>query len=131
MRASAHLVSASTVRRPGDPALLWLPSSLSTGTTGAEGTLGGLVEQVAAIFASTSAPALTTGRALFVYDPVLLASHSPDKDHAERWLEGAACHGCLFLAECACEWFNCYLDRALVFPVLGCPSDLAFFRERP
>ena len=63
-------------------------------------------------------------------DPVC-ASHSPADDHAERLLEGAACHGCLFIAECSCERFNGFLDRALVFPTLGHDPALAFFATRP
>lgn len=63
-------------------------------------------------------------------DPVC-ASHSPADDHAERHLEGAACHGCLFIAEPSCEQFNQYLDRALVVPTIGHPPELAFFRVRP
>ena len=38
-------------------------------------------------------------------DPVC-ARHSPERDLEERYLEGAACHGCLFIAECSCERFN-------------------------
>ena len=48
------------------------------------------------------------------------------EDPGERYLEGAACHGCLFIAECACERFNRYLDRALVIPTLQ-TNDAAFF----
>jgi hypothetical protein len=50
---------------------------------------------------------------------------------AERHLEGAACHGCLFIAESSCEWFNRRLDRALVVPTIGHPAGLAFFATRP
>jgi hypothetical protein len=44
----------------------------------------------------------------------------------ERWLHGAACHGCALVAEPSCEMRNDYLDRALVVPVLGV-ADAAFF----
>ena len=101
---------------------------LSTGTSGSEGTLGGLVEQGRQIRAHLQR-AFDLGR-LCSNDPVC-ATHSPEKDHAERFLEGAACHGCLFVAECSCERFNRYLDRALVVPALGHPADLAFFSARP
>jgi hypothetical protein len=101
---------------------------LSTGTTGTEGTLGGLVEQGRQLRAHLRR-AFDLGR-LCSNDPVC-ASHSPEGDHAERYLEGAACHGCLFLAECSCERFNRYLDRALVVPALGHPAALAFFGQRP
>jgi len=101
---------------------------LSTGTTGTEGTLGGLVEQGRQI-RSHLERAFDLGR-LCSNDPVC-ATHSPENDHAERFLEGAACHGCLFIAECSCERFNRYLDRALVVPAIGHSSDLAFFGKRP
>lgn len=101
---------------------------LSTGTSGAEGTLGGLVEEGRQIREHLQR-AFDLGR-LCSNDPVC-STHSPEKDHAERFLEGAACHGCLFVAECSCERFNRYLDRALVVPALGHPADLAFFSVRP
>jgi hypothetical protein len=111
-----------------DQALPMAAILLSTGTPGSEGTLGGLVEQ---------GPVLVEhlGRAfdmaeLCANDP-LCAAHDPNGDHAERFLEGAACHGCLYVAEPACERFNRYLDRALVVPTLGHDRDLAFFQERP
>jgi MrfA Zn-binding domain len=101
---------------------------LSTGSSGSEGTLGGLVEQGRDL-------RLHLRRAydlgvLCSNDPVC-AGHSPEKDYAERYLEGAACHGCLYIAECSCERFNRYLDRALVVPTIGHDPALAFFSERP
>jgi hypothetical protein len=101
---------------------------LSTGTSGAEGTLGGLVQQGRRIQEHLGR-AFDLGR-LCSSDPVC-ASHSPADDPAERFLEGAACHGCLFVAESSCERYNRYLDRALVVPCLGHPPGLAFFPERP
>jgi hypothetical protein len=101
---------------------------LSTGTSGSEGTLGGLVEQ-GRVLREHLRRAFDLGE-LCSNDPVC-AGHSPEGDPAERWLEGAACHGCLFVAECSCEWFNRRLDRALVVPTIGHPSDLAFFAKRP
>ena len=44
----------------------------------------------------------------------------------ERWLHGAACHGCALIAETSCEMRNEYLDRALVAPALH-SSEAAFF----
>jgi hypothetical protein len=101
---------------------------LTTGSAGSEGTLGGLVEQGRNL-------ELHLRRAydlgvLCSNDPVC-ADHSPREDHAERYLEGAACHGCLYIAECSCERFNRYLDRALVVPTIGHDPRLAFFAERP
>jgi hypothetical protein len=101
---------------------------LSTGSTGTEGTLGGLVGQGRHLGGHLR-HAFDLG-VLCSYDPVC-ASHSPADDPAERHLEGAACHGCLFIAECSCERFNRYLDRALVVPTIGHDQALAFFSERP
>ena len=39
-----------------------------------------------------------------------------------RCLHGAACHGCLLIAETSCEMRNDFLDRALVVPTLGVPG---------
>jgi hypothetical protein len=89
---------------------------ISTGTTGAEGTLGGLVEQGRELEHHLRR-AVELGQ-LCSHDPVC-AAHSPADDKAERHLEGAACHGCLFIAECSCERFNQYLDRALAVPTIG------------
>jgi hypothetical protein len=98
-----------------------------TGTSGAEGTLGGVVEQGRHI-ARHLRRAYDMGT-LCSNDPVC-AHHSPD-DPSCRYLEGAACHGCLFVAEPACERFNRYLDRGLVVPTLGHKPELAFLSERP
>lgn len=100
---------------------------ISTGTPGSEGTLGGLVEQGRRM-RSHLERAIEMGR-LCSNDPVC-AAHSPAEDFAERYREGAACHGCLFVAECSCERFNQYLDRALVVPVIGV-EDASFFGTWP
>ncbi|MEQ9324751.1 MAG: DUF1998 domain-containing protein, partial [Polyangiaceae bacterium] len=99
---------------------------LYTGTVGSEGTLGGLVEQGPRLHEHL-ARALRAG-SLCSNDP-LCGSHSPKGDLSDRLLEGAACHGCLFISESSCERFNRYLDRALVVPVVGQSPDLAFFDE--
>jgi len=60
-------------------------------------------------------------------DPVC-AGHRPDSGHEERFLAGAACHGCLLVSEPSCENRNDFLDRALVVPtVLGGGAE--FFAE--
>lgn len=102
---------------------------IMTGSSGAEGTLGGLVEQGRRIEAHLKR-ACNMGR-LCSNDPVC-ASHEPQdgkKDPTERYLEGAACHGCLYVAEPSCERFNGYLDRAFVVPTMGNDPSLAFFGE--
>ncbi|MBX3270383.1 MAG: DUF1998 domain-containing protein [Sandaracinaceae bacterium] len=133
--------SASAIREriycgpsASDPSTPMAAILLSTGTSGTEGTLGGLVEQGRRIREHLER-AYDLGR-LCANDPVC-AGHSPEEDPTERYLEGAACHGCLFVAECSCEWFNRYLDRALVVPTVGrLPSaegepGIAFFGARP
>ncbi len=101
---------------------------LSTGTTGSEGTLGGLVEEGRRVRHHLR-EAYDLGR-LCSNDPVC-AAHDPAAPASDRRLEGAACHGCLYIAECSCERFNRYLDRALVVPTIGNDPAIAFFQERP
>lgn len=97
---------------------------LSTGSAGSEGTLGGLVEEGRRL-GEHLRRALDLG-SLCANDPVC-GGHEPAGDYAERFLEGAACHGCLFIAEPSCERFNRFLDRALVVPTLGQDARLAYF----
>jgi len=100
-----------------------------TGSSGSEGTLGGLIEQGRRI--NHHLRRAYNLAALCSNDPVC-ASHEPgENDHTERFLEGAACHGCLYIAEPSCEKFNSYLDRALVVPVIGKDPALAFFGACP
>lgn len=101
---------------------------LGTGTTGSEGTLGGLVEEGRNLRHHLR-EAWDLGR-LCSNDPVC-AAHDPEHASSERRSEGAACHGCLYIAECSCEWFNRFLDRALLVPTIGNNPELAFFKERP
>ena len=84
---------------------------LYTGTPDAEGTLGGLV-QVGRRLDHHLRGAIRMGR-LCSNDPVC-ANHQPDNRQEERFLNGAACHGCLLIAEPSCERRNEFLDRALV-----------------
>ena len=96
---------------------------LYTGTPDAEGTLGGLVQQARHI-EDHLADALRMG-ALCSNDPIC-AQHEPGGSMEQRWLHGAACHGCTLISETSCEMRNDYLDRALVVPVLGL-EEAAFF----
>jgi hypothetical protein len=93
----------------------------------AEGTLGGLVQQ--ARYIEDHLQQALRMSALCSNDPVC-AQHVPGKSLENRWLHGAACHGCSLVAETSCEMRNDYLDRALVVPVLGVP-DAAFFQAVP
>lgn len=93
---------------------------LYTGTSDAEGTLGGLV-QTGRKLARYLRLVLDLGR-LCANDPVC-AQRAPDARHGEQPVLGAACHGCLLVSETCCERRNEYLDRALVVATvegLGC-----------
>ncbi|MCG8602946.1 MAG: DUF1998 domain-containing protein [Verrucomicrobiales bacterium] len=81
-----------------------------TGSPDAEGTLGGLVESGKNI-SGIVRRALQSAR-LCSNDPVC-AGQKPNHD-TQRELLGAACHGCLLIAETSCEQRNCFLDRSLV-----------------
>lgn len=84
---------------------------LYTGTSDAEGTLGGLIQVGRRIHEHVQS-ALEQGE-LCSNDPVC-AQHEPENVHEHRFLHGAACHGCLLIAETSCEQQNDFLDRALV-----------------
>lgn len=117
--AAASIRERIYVRNGGYGLLLY------TGTPDAEGTLGGLV-QVGRHIEKHLEAALELGR-LCSSDPVC-AQHRPDQTHNDRRLHGAACHGCLLIAEPSCEMRNELLDRSLVVPTVD-QSDCAFFDE--
>ena len=82
-----------------------------TSSTGAQGTLGGLVG-TAPRFAEILESALRRVE-ICSNDPVC-ADHEPDGRSGDRATHGAACHGCLLIAETSCESRNQFLDRALL-----------------
>jgi hypothetical protein len=88
---------------------------LYTATPDSEGTLGGLA-MIGRKIGLHLLNALEMGR-LCSNDPVC-AQHRPDNLQEERFLHGAACHGCLLIAETSCERYNEYLDRELVVPTV-------------
>jgi len=96
---------------------------IHTGTSDSEGTLGGLVETGRRI--GEHLLAVIDEARLCSNDPVC-AEHDPSADHDPMHLHGAACHGCLLIAETSCEQRNDWLDRALVVPTLA-TADAAFF----
>lgn len=98
---------------------------LFTGTPDADGTLGGLVEMGRRL-EELLRLALEPAR-LCSNDPIC-AHHRPDDPHEERFLVGAACHGCLLIPETSCESRNDFLDRALLVPTMSEPG-CAFFGE--
>jgi hypothetical protein len=87
-----------------------------TASTGAQGTLGGLVASAPRIvqILENALARLT----ICSNDPVC-ADHSPTSANDDRSLHGAACHGCLLLAETSCEKRNEFLDRALLVETMG------------
>jgi hypothetical protein len=99
---------------------------LYTSGSGSEGTLGGLVSLADRIDQLVAA-ALERGR-LCSNDP-FCSMHDPENDLEKRYSHGAACHGCLLIAETSCEQRNQFLDRAFVVPTLDVAAA-AFFPEQ-
>jgi hypothetical protein len=87
-----------------------------TATAGTQGTLGGLVE-VTGRFSRVLHSALERLR-LCSGDPIC-ADHDPATADEDRALHGAACHGCLLVAETSCESRNLHLDRSLLVDTVG------------
>jgi hypothetical protein len=87
-----------------------------TATTGAQGTLGGLVATTPR-FGQILGSAL---RRLSVCssDPIC-SDHEPATSSDDRALHGAACHGCLLIAETSCEARNLFLDRGLLVETMA------------
>ena len=102
---------------PREPARCGL--LIYTPTAGNQETLGGLVD-VTGRFASVLPRALELLR-LCSGDPVC-ADHDPARADEDRTLHGAACHGCLLVAETSCEARNLFLDRALLVNTVGTES---------
>lgn len=96
---------------------------LYTASPDSEGTLGGLVEAADRLDLHLR-QAIDMGR-LCANDPVC-AQHEPDNRQEDRLLSGAACHGCVLLAESSCERRNDFLDRALVVSTVD-SEGTAFF----
>ena len=97
-----------------------------TATAGAQGTLGGLVGTVPR-FAHILRSALERA-AICSNDPVC-ADHEPDDRSGDRATHGAACHGCLLIAETSCEMRNLFLDRNLLIPTMA--NDGSSFFDSP
>lgn len=87
-----------------------------TATTGSLGTLGGLVATTER-FSYILAAALRRLQ-ICSNDPVC-ADHDPSNRTDDRALHGAACHGCLLIAETSCEMRNVFLDRALLVETMA------------
>jgi len=85
-----------------------------TGSSDAEGTLGGLV--LAGRDIARQVQRALEMASLCSNDPVC-AFHAP-AEHDHQPLLGSACHGCLLIAETCCEQRNEFLDRSLVVPTV-------------
>jgi hypothetical protein len=109
-------------RVPGQP--IQCGMLIYTASAGNQGTLGGLVD-VTRRFVRLLKSALDRAR-LCSGDPVC-ADHDPAAAHDDRTLHGAACHGCLLVAETSCEARNLFLDRALIVDTMG-QTKANFFR---
>lgn len=87
-----------------------------TATPGAQGTLGGLVA-AGSRFSSILRNALA--RQLICSNDPVCADHEPDGRSGDRATHGAACHGCLLIAETSCEMRNLFLDRSLLVQTMA------------
>ena len=101
-------------RAPGEPIRCGI--LIYTASAGNQGTLGGLVE-VTRRFARVLTAALDRV-GLCSGDPIC-SDHDPAAASDDRALHGAACHGCLLVAETSCEARNLFLDRALLVDTVG------------
>ena len=87
-----------------------------TATTGSQGTLGGLVA-TSSRFATVLRSALE--RVVLCSNDPVCADHEPSSSADDRALNGAACHGCLLIAETSCEARNLFLDRNLLVDTIA------------
>ncbi len=87
-----------------------------TATSGNQGTLGGLVG-TSARFSAILTSALA--RLEVCSNDPICADHEPASSTDDRALHGAACHGCLLIAETSCENRNLFLDRALLVDTMA------------
>jgi len=87
-----------------------------TASTGAQGTLGGLVGSAPLIVDIIDAALARIS--ICSNDPVC-ADHNPTNSNDNRHLHGAACHGCLLVAETSCEKRNEFLDRSLLVATMA------------
>jgi hypothetical protein len=87
-----------------------------TATAGAQGTLGGLVG-TASRFAQILEGLLK--RSMICSNDPICADHQPARHGGDRATHGAACHGCLLIAETSCAMRNLFLDRSLLVPTMS------------
>jgi hypothetical protein len=90
---------------------------LYTACSDSLGTLGGLANAARSVGHFLRA-ALEMGQ-LCSNDPIC-AQHDAGDANERRYMQGAACHGCLLISETSCELFNDFLDRSFVVPTVAC-----------
>jgi Domain of unknown function (DUF1998) len=95
-----------------------------TASSGAQGTLGGLVGSAPRIVEILENALL---RITICSNDPICADHDPASGNDDRNLHGAACHGCLLVAETSCEKRNEYLDRALLVETMAPDGRAALF----
>src|ERR1700730_8583329 len=118
LRISSQFVERASLRDIDRCGLL-----IYTASAGAQGTLGGLVS-IAPRFSEILTAALR--RAEICSNDPICADHEPDGHTGDRAPHGAACHGCLLVAETSCEARNLFLDRALLAETMS-GAKAAFF----
>lgn len=94
-----------------------------TGTTDADGTLGGLQRQGEAGRIAVTLPAAIRSMEWCSSDPLCIEGVLS----GPGVLSNAACHACVLAPETACEEYNRFLDRALLVGAPGKP-DVGYFR---
>jgi hypothetical protein len=93
-----------------------------TGTADSDGTLGGLQARAEQILFERTIQGAIQSSSWCASDPICIEGHmAPLEMHS-----GASCHSCLLAPETSCEFYNKFLDRALL---IGLPDDtsLGFF----
>ena len=93
-----------------------------TGTADSDGTLGGLQARAEEMLFSNTLYGALNASTWCSSDPICVEGNmSPREMHS-----GASCHSCLLVPETSCEFFNKFLDRALL---IGTPENptIGFF----
>ncbi|CAI8162071.1 MAG: Uncharacterised protein [Prochlorococcus marinus str. MIT 9215] len=94
---------------------------LFTSSSGSEGTLGGLVDAGKRIMTYLER---AFERAQLCSNDPFCSEHDPNHEFDIRPTHGAACHGCLLIAETSCEQGNEFLDRSLVSRTVSVVDDV-------
>lgn len=95
-----------------------------TGTSDADGTLGGLQRQGEAPRLVRSIPAAIQSMEWCSSDPLCIEGALSDR----AGLSISACHACVLAPETACEEFNRFLDRALLVGLPG-KKGVGYFED--